>query len=322
MHDERLTSTPFGARPSWASSRSAYGQVWPPTSWPDIDEMDDYLRSDECTLVSSVAWEHSLALAELVGGAEALHALHAEPYRADDPDEAGWAAAHDDERALAAALLDDIERAVPIDLFDAEYRVIARRVVHRLVRTRPGVLRRGEQFRTAAAIAQLVLQGNGVMGRNKPVKGDAVARAFGLASPSHRSHTLFHALDLPRISDRNFLKPDWPWFTDAALLHSSVRAELVAHRERTRRAAEVERRFHQAAPALRVAANGQLQVKAEPVAPLWVLSGETSVGHRYLTIGLGHDGDERAVALTEPDARLLAERLLDVLAPPPVWSGR
>lgn len=321
MHDERLTSTPFGARPSWASSRS-YGLAWPPTSWPDIDEMSDYLLSGECTLVSSVAWEHSLALAELVGGADALHALHAEPHTAADADEPAWAAARDDERALAAALVADIERTVPLTLFDEEYRVIARRVVQRLARAKPGVLRRGEQFRTAAAVVWLVLQGNGMMGRNKPVKGDAVGKAFGLGSPSYRAHTLFHALELPRVSDRNFLRPEWPWLTDPALLHSSVRAELVAHRERTRQAADVERRFHQAAPALQVAANGQLQVKAEPVAPLWVLSGETSVGRRYLTIGLGHDGDERAVALTEPDARLLAERLLDVLEPPPVWSGR
>src|SRR5699024_5451571 len=113
-------------------------------------------------------------------------------------------------------------------LFGDEFRTACRRLLTRIARLDPAVLRRRASTRTTAgAIAWSVGRGNKLVGHPPaPIRASSLLRAFGITgSPSQRADSLMRAAALPR-------SPLGVALGDPGLLVSSARRRLLETRDR------------------------------------------------------------------------------------------
>lgn len=128
---------------------------------------------------------------------------------------------------------------------DTEDRVIAQRILARVARNRPSVLRRGDPVRAAIALVWLVLDASMRLVNRRDMTGEraltpeALWWATGVTSCVDRGRTLRAAAqcstDLGRFSRRHDRAdiglPD-SWLADASLMRSSTRRFVIETRER------------------------------------------------------------------------------------------
>jgi len=200
-------------------------------------------------------------LIESVGSADALWELDAEPL----PEEP-----FDDSAVEPADLSFVTQVLVRVDsfclaIFDDEYRTIARRILARVARRDPSVLRRRpDADRCAAALVWLVLHANATVARGGRIRAQFVWDWFGVGDCSGRGRTLRRAAGL----DVDAHNPGPPWrplpLGDPALLHSRFRAGLIRRRGFSLELARKRRSFSVESTDGRVA---QIRVNARPVKP-------------------------------------------------------
>ncbi|WP_394216438.1 hypothetical protein [Brachybacterium vulturis] len=173
-------------------------------------------------------------LAMRVGGDEELDQLDdtplpTEPLQLEDVPED----LHPTLREIDDHLVRDLDRVAADhpeqdSVFGDEFRTACRRLLTRIARRDPAVLRRRASTRiTAGAIAWTVGRGNDLVGHPPaPARASALLGAFGITgSPSQRAETLTRAAAMPR-------SPIGVALGDPGLLVSAARQRLVRTRDR------------------------------------------------------------------------------------------
>lgn len=280
------------------------------------------------------------ALAECVGGIDALEQLDIEPLPVTPFDPSAVPAEH---RPLVEAIhtevLGGIEavnrpffalrtamgRAELPPPFDDEYQVIAERILLRLAMADWRVLAKSAPRRTAAAIAWVAFRGSQKKRvRKSVVTADGLWRAFGVSNCTALATTLHRALGLPRVdADDGWYDLSPLWLPDARLLHSVARLWIMRNRTTAVRVCETlalreaERRPVQYLP------GGKVQIKARPVVPFSSFRAPDTTGRHTVVTVFGDLDEPEVLGLTVPDARRLVTMLQRALdAPVSPLGGR
>jgi hypothetical protein len=241
----------------------------------------------------------------LVGGADALDALDTDPI----PDEAfDWSVVAEFDRAFVASVLELTDRYCN-DVLDVEFRTITRRLIALVAQRGPGALRLSpDPGRVAAAFVWLAGRANGEFGRRSMRSATRLWARFGVGNASDRGRALRRAagLQVEQTSDRTW--GDELAVGDASLLHSSVRASLIARRNALLAIDRVGRRWHPRA-------DGKVEVRARPAAVITAGMGAVSdTASPMMLLGLGDDLDDADFfALTIPEAKSLVARVQHAL---------
>lgn len=200
-------------------------------------------REDDCEpgFASHQRWVHAeiakdhnsprLWLVALAGGFDELAALDAEPLP-DEPFE--WSAVVSPDRPVVQRLLELVDGFCAAHA-DVEIATVCRRLMARIARNQPAVLRGKQTERVAASIVYCAGAGNDMFGRRDAKGRAALTSFFDLKSDvSPRAHTIWCAAGVglrgwaPR--PRDWYGDDQP-LGDASLLHSRVRRYLVQLRD-------------------------------------------------------------------------------------------
>lgn len=167
-------------------------------------------------------------LSVIVGGLDILWTLDAEPV----PDEPfDWSGVELRDRPYVAEVL-ALSDACCDDLFDHEFRTIARRILARVAARDPRPLRRSTNAaRSAAGLVWLAVAGNRDRGPVRARSSAGLWAWFGVSNASERGRVLRLAAGLG-----SGLPPGGPLgramtLGDPALLHSRFRAQLIARRD-------------------------------------------------------------------------------------------
>lgn len=276
---------------------------------------DDLCAPVAFDLDDSWASDHVRRLAQLVGGVPALERLTDAPLVEAPLD---WSSVPEPHRGAATAIIDEIDVWVTTELLDHEYRIVVRRLVHRVASHQPKALSRGDRHRTAAAFVWLALQGNSAFRYGRGLSAtDAVGLMFGSGSYAARGRALFHAAGLSRlvndIDDRRI--PDVV-LTDPSLQHSSARRRLLRERAQAVLLLQRAKEQREAERAVRPLPDGRVLVRTLPLEPRWAGRFKVDEGRLKIIVADGEGDDERFLSLSVPAARELVSMLQGALDGP------
>jgi hypothetical protein len=196
---------------------------------PDASPYDDVFHREDVDDFGRRQLDVFRHLIEVVGSADALWALDAEPI----PDEPfDWSAVEPEDKAFVTDVLAQSDQCCDA-LLDTEFRTIARRILARVAKREPRALRRTTRTdRFVAALVWLAGQASGEFGRRSLVTARLLWDWFGVSSCSDRGHSLRSAAGLvPEDPDLSSWGREPLTLGDPLFLHSSYRASVIAHRD-------------------------------------------------------------------------------------------
>lgn len=250
-------------------------------------------------------------LAPMVGGADALEALHTDPLAALEPD---WTAVDEPirRRALETIALVDGRAGTWLG---GELREVARRLVARSASVDATAFAKGPVDRTAAALTWLAVMANGLTRRDRALPPSLVWSLFGVTNCTARGRALYAGLGLAPP-----LPPSWfapaaasTWLADPAFLVGATRSYLCAVRDSALRNAERRR----AEAPVSVLDGRRVQLRARPYRPAWAFRATADTGRDFVAVAFdGGTEQPHLIALSVPEARELVQMLGDALDAP------
>jgi hypothetical protein len=270
---------------------------------PALDALPGMLAGDEFARRQLDLFTH---LIDAVGDADALWRLDASPL----PDEPfDWSVVEPRDVAFVEQVLALSDRCC-VEILDVEFRTVTRRILARVAGRDPRPFRRSpDAARCAASLVWLAGQANGEFGRRGRRAAAWLWAWFGVGNCSDRGRSLRSAAGL---------EPDPPSWSeplslgDPALLHSGVRARLVAQRDLMLEVAGRRRTW--SVPEID-GTSARVEVRAAPTKVVYSVKGVLAdTGRATVLIGFGeHVDDADFVALTVPEAHELVRRVQSAL---------
>lgn len=251
--------------------------------------------------------EHIIELGEFVGGLDVLEQLHAEPL----PDEPfDWGAAGLAHRGLVAQILELADAACD-ELFDAEIRTVARRVLARAVRAgSPKLHDDADPVRLAAALVWVAAKGNVRLGRAAGLYAKQLWAHFGVPDCGEIGRALLRAA----VPDASRRAPYWigsrvEWLGDVALLTGAMRAAVLTHLDELLDTAAQEAGERLALRPYGGSGDGWERVRALRYSVRQVVKAADEARRAYVVIQFGELAPARVVALRRSDALRLRDLL-------------